>query len=240
MNSLRLSPSKTNGRRLLLWDIDGTLVSAGGISKRALVDALVEVFGTAGPVEEYEFSGKTDPQIVRELMRGAGKNDGEIDHRVADALALYRGYLQDSIRPEHVRAKPGIPPLLDRLAVAPGVTLALLTGNIEPCARFKLAPVDLNRHFPFGVYGSDHEDRYQLPALAVVRAQEAVGHRFSGKEIVVIGDSIHDVRCGRSLGVRSVAVASGVTAYETLAAENPDSLARDFSDAEAAIETILG
>jgi phosphoglycolate phosphatase-like HAD superfamily hydrolase len=226
--------------RLVLFDIDGTLLSAGAISARSLGEALLEVFGTNGYMDGYEYSGKTDPQIVRELMRGAGFADAEIDRRLPESLANYTVRLAQTLRPEHVRPKPGIAALVDTLAAAPDVTLGLLTGNLEPCARTKLAPLDLNEHFGFGAYGSDAEDRYQLPAVAVERALARTGQRFAGKSIVIVGDSIHDVRCGRSLGVRAVAVATGKTAISVLAAEDPDALVEDFADTQRSLHAILG
>ena len=136
--------------------------------------------------------------------------------------------------------KPGIPQLLARLAEEPRVTLALLTGNLERGARLKLEPPGFNRYFPFGAFGSDSEDRYRLPRVAVDRARERTGRAFAGKSVVIVGDSIHDVACGRSLGVRAVAVATGITSPERLAAERPDVLMTDFADTERAVEAILG
>jgi phosphoglycolate phosphatase len=227
-------------RRLVLFDIDGTLLSAGGISGRCLADALWEVFGTRGRLEGYDYSGKTDPLIVRELMTDAGFSHDDIDRRMPEVLALYERRLAAAIRPEHVTAKPGVDGLLAALAEESSVTLALLTGNLEPCARLKLAPLGANDRFAFGAFGSDHEDRRRLPPIAVSRAFAATGHRFAGKRIVVVGDSIHDVRCGRSLGVRAVAVASGRTSSAALAGEAPDALLPHLADTGAAVEAILG
>jgi phosphoglycolate phosphatase len=226
--------------RLVLFDIDGTLLSAGGVSSRALAEALVAVFGTAGPVDGYDFSGKTDPQIVRELMRSAGFEDATIEARRGETLALYRDRLLGVIRPEDVRAKPGVVRLVAALRDEARVTLGLLTGNLEPCARAKLEPLALNPHFRFGAYGSDHEERSCLPAIAVDRALEATGLRFLGKSVVVVGDSVHDVRCGKSLGVRAVAVATGRTPADVLAREQPDALLADCSDLQAALAAVLG
>jgi phosphoglycolate phosphatase len=133
-----------------------------------------------------------------------------------------------------------VAPLLDALAGRPEVTLALLTGNLEPTARLKLAPVDANRYFPFGAFGSDHEDRYQLPRVAQERARDAVGVLFEGRDIVIVGDSVHDVLCGRELGVRAVAVATGRTSPGRLAEAGPDALLPDFSDTAATVSAILG
>jgi phosphoglycolate phosphatase-like HAD superfamily hydrolase len=223
----------------VLFDIDGTLLSAGGVSARALVEALIRTFGAVGPLDGYDYSGKTDPQIVRELMRGAGFGDAEIAARRETALERYRSRLLELLRPEDVSALPGVGPLLEALAATRGVTLGLLTGNLEPCARAKLAPLDANRHFPFGAFGSDHEDRYRLPALAVARARALTGLEFLGKSVVIVGDSVHDVLCGRGLGVRAVAVATGRTPRQRLAAESPDALLDDFSETGVALRAIL-
>jgi phosphoglycolate phosphatase len=227
-------------RRLVLFDIDGTLLSAGGISARALSATLRESFGTEGDASTYDYSGKTDPQIVRELMRGAGFAEGEIDRHLPATLARYQERLLAWLRPEHVVAKPGVAPLLAALALDERVTLALLTGNLEPCARAKIGPLDANRYFPFGAYGSDHEDRYRLPAVALERGRTLAGVAFGGPDIVIVGDSVHDVLCGRSLGVRAVAVATGKTPASRLAEVAPHALLGDFMDTEAAVRAILG
>jgi phosphoglycolate phosphatase len=197
--------------RLVLFDIDGTLLSAGRVFRQALSEALLATFGVTGPIESFAFSGRTDPEIVRGLMRGAGFDDGAIDARLSEALESYAARLIPLLVPDAVTAKIGVPTLVERLADDSRVTLGLLTGNLEPCARAKLEPLALNDYFPFGAYGSDHEERRQLPAIAVERAFRETGRRFAGKAIVIVGDSIHDVRCGRHLGVRAVAVASGTT-----------------------------
>ncbi len=226
-------------KRLVLFDIDGTLLSAGGISARCLGEALLEVFGTKGPIEGYDYSGKTDPQIVRELMRGAGRSDAEVERKRPQALARYAERLRLALRPEHVRSKPGVIALLAALARDARVSLGLLTGNLEACARVKLAPLAVNGRFRFGAYGSDHEDRYLLPPVAVARAREATGLSFVGGEIVVVGDSIHDVLCGRSLGVRAVAVATGRTDLASLRAHAPSAALEDLSDTAQALAAIL-
>ena len=159
---------------------------------------------------------------------------------LSEALRLYLEELERGLVPGSVLPKPGISALLSRLSGQPGVTLALLTGNLECGARLKLAPPDYNRYFGFGAFGSDSEDRYALPRIAVDRALVHTGLRFGGKAIVVVGDSVHDVACGRSLGVRSVAVATGLTSLERLAAESPDALLSDFADTERSLAAILG
>jgi phosphoglycolate phosphatase-like HAD superfamily hydrolase len=227
-----------NGRRLVLFDIDGTLLSAGRASRDALVNALRTVHPHPLDLDRYEFSGKTDPQIIRELLEG--RLDGGLTPQLLScALDLYLENLEREIRPENVKLKPGVEALLARLSTEPVVTLGLLTGNLERGARIKLEPVGFNRYFPFGAFGSDHHDRYCLPAIAVARARQATGIDFHGKSIVVVGDSIHDVGCGRSLGVKTIAVSTGLTTAAALARERPDHLFESFTQTGSVAEAIL-
>ena len=233
-----------NGHRLVLFDIDGTLLSAGKVARDSILQALQNAFGwTAGPEHQdcgrYDFSGKTDPQIVRELCRDAVGHE-RFETGLPRALRMYLEELERQLTPETIVPKPGIPELLARLAAEPRVTLGLLTGNLEPGARLKLTPPGFNPYFPFGAFGSDSPDRYELPAIAVERAFAHSGRRFSGKSVVIVGDSVHDVACGRSLGVRAVAVATGITSLERLGAEKPDALFETFAETERAVEAILG
>ncbi len=236
--------TSNNGHRLVLFDIDGTLLSAGRVARDSILTSLETAFGWRATAEhqnreKYDFSGKTDPQIVRELVL-ADIGRERFDAGIASALRLYLEELERGLAPGTVVPKPGISPLLARLAAEPNVTLGLLTGNLEPGARLKLAPPDYNRYFPFGAFGSDSADRYELPSVAVDRALAHTGRRFEGKSIVIVGDSVHDVACGRTLGVRAVGVATGITSLERLGAESPDAMLADFSDTEQALRAILG
>src|SRR6476619_4827421 len=223
----------TNGTRLILFEIDGTLLSAGRAARESILAALRAVLGWDGTADGNDFSGKTDPQILRELVEesvGADRFQAEL----APVLDRYVEELRSRLRPEAVVPKPGVPELLERLAREPNVVLGLLTGNIERGARLKLDPPGFNRFFPFGAFGDDSADRYCLPAVAVARARERTGRDFAGESVVIIGDSVHDVGCGRPLGARTVAVATGPTSAERLAAERPNALFQDFSDVRAA------
>lgn len=234
----------SNGHRLVLFDIDGTLLSAGRVARDSILRALESAFGWRALSEhqnreKFDFSGKTDPQIVRELvLEDVGRE--RFDAGLARALGLYLEELERGLAPGTVVPKPGISALLGRLADETNVTLGLLTGNLEAGARLKLAPPDYNRYFPFGAFGSDSADRYELPRVAVDRALAHTGRGFAGKSIVIVGDSVHDVACGRALGVRSVGVATGITSLERLGVEKPDALLADFADTERALGAILG
>src|SRR5215831_1072754 len=232
----------SNGQRLVLFDIDGTLLSAGRVARDAILRSLKTSFDWAYTPDhedrgKFDFSGKTDPQIVRELVLGDVGHD-RFARDLDRALEVYLEELERQLLPGTVVPKPGIVELLRRLADEPRVTLGLLTGNLERGARLKLAPPGFNPYFPFGAFGSDSADRYELPPIAVERAFDRTGQRFEGKSVVIVGDSIHDVACGRSLGVRAVAVATGITSTERLAAEKPDAIFQDFSDTERAFDEI--
>ena len=229
----------TNGTRLILFDIDGTLLSAGRAARDSILAALDSVLQWKGSADGNDFSGKTDPQILRELVEETVGPD-RFDATLAEVLDCYVEELSKRLRPEAVVPKPGIPELLDRLAREPRVVLGLLTGNIERGARLKLQPPGFNRYFPFGAFGNDSADRYCLPSVAVARAREHTGRDFPPACVVVIGDSVHDVGCGRALGARTIAVATGPTPPEKLEAERPTALFSDFSDVEAATGAILG
>jgi phosphoglycolate phosphatase len=239
-----MGETSTNGRRLVLFDIDGTLLSAGRVARDAILRSLKTSFDWAYTPDhedrgQFDFSGKTDPQIVRELvLEDVGRE--RFERGLPRALELYLEELERQLLPGTVVPKPGIVALLERLASDPRVTLGLLTGNLERGARLKLAPPGFNRYFPFGAFGSDSADRYQLPPVAVERAHAHTGRRFAGKSVVIVGDSIHDVACGRALGVRAVAVATGITSPEMLAAEKPDALFESFVDTDRAYEAIVG
>lgn len=198
--------------KLVLFDIDGTLLSTDGAARRAFHAALLDVYGTAGPIASHAFAGKTDPQIARELLTLAGLERGDID---AGLAALWRNYLarlSDELRaPGHrTEVMPGVEPLLRRLEASRAeVAVALLTGNIEPGASLKLGSCGLGERFDFGAFGSDDERRDRLPAIAVSRARRRTGRDFGGADVVVLGDTPSDVSCGRGIGCRAAAVATG-------------------------------
>src|SRR5260370_38832975 len=193
----------SNGHKLVLFDIDGTLLSAGRAALESIRSALQAVYGWSGSGEGHDFSGKTDPQIVRELIAEAvGGERCEAD--LERALEAYLSELDRRLVPELVVAKPGIGELLRRLAAEPRVTLGLLTGNLERGARMKLAFPRFNPDFPFGAFGSDSPDRYRLPPIALERAPSHCGRDFSGKSVVTLPPSLPDLPSGKHPAVTSV------------------------------------
>ena len=227
-------------RRLVLFDIDGTLITDGGAARDAFAAALALVYGYEGDVNRYDFSGRTDPQITHMVLRDAGLAPETIDARLPDLWREYLHRLERNTTNGRVRALPGMKPLLESLASNDRVTLALLTGNIEAGARLKLAPPALNEYFPFGAFGSDSADRQKLPPIAVERASAIDGYRFTGADVVILGDSIYDVRCGVPYEATTIAIASGKTKAETLRAENPTHFFDSAEDTHALLEASLG
>lgn len=227
-------------QRLVLFDIDGTLITDGGAAREAFAEALRGVYGYRGDVNQYDFSGRTDPQIAFMLLRDEGFADDAIEARLGEFWQRYLVALERNVTSDRVRALPGITPLLDALADVEHVTLALLTGNIERGARLKLAPPGFNDFFPFGAFGSDSPDREKLPPIAVERATKANGRRFAREDIVIIGDSIYDVRCGVPHNATTIAVASGKTPAGKLRGENPTHFFDTVEDLDAVLGAILG
>ena len=211
--------------RLILFDIDGTLLTAGGAPRRAFRRALIEHFGTDGDEARTDFSGKTDPEIVYELMGRAGFGDDRIEARIGALFDHYLDELERELEGEagH-RLHPGAAEVVEALAADPRVVLGLVTGNVERGARLKLERFDLWRHFAVGAYGSDDRLRDRLPGIAIERASRLTGRRFSGRDAVVVGDTPADIRCARAAGAMAVAVATGRPTRAELAACGPDLL----------------
>ena len=227
-------------RRLVLFDIDGTLITDGGAARDSFSTALGQVYGYRDDVGRYDFSGRTDPQIAFMVLRDAGIGEDEIAEKLPLLWEAYLAGLERNVTDGRVRALPGIAELVEELSQHEDVTLGLLTGNLERGARLKLAPAGLNRYFPFGAFGSDSAKREELPPIAVERASRIDGHRFHGEDVVIIGDSIYDVRCGVPHGATTIAVASGKTSAETLRAEKPRHLFESAEDLGGMLKAILG
>jgi phosphoglycolate phosphatase-like HAD superfamily hydrolase len=228
-------------RRLVLFDIDGTLLSTNGAARRAFERGLLQVYGTTGPLATHPFDGKTDPQIARELLSLAGLNDPAIEAGFSD---LWTAYLQELVRelavPGHVTTLyPGVLALLDALQRRADICMALLTGNIAQGAALKLQAAGIADYFAFGAFGSDCEQRHGLPAIAVERAHVRTGRRFQGRAVVVIGDTPDDVACGQALGVFTIAVATGRHSRAELLDAGADVALTDLADTSGVVHLLL-
>jgi phosphoglycolate phosphatase len=226
--------------KLVLFDIDGTLVNCGPQVRPLFASALEEVFGTTGDVDGYNFAGRTDPRIVIDLMTAAGFSPEEALAGLPKVRDLYLARLELSLERQGMTLLPAVEELLGRLAARDDVILALLTGNWEPGARTKLSRFDLNRFFDFGAFGCDGIDRTELPPVALARAARVAGRRFDPEETLIVGDSVHDISCGQAHGIPVLAVATGRTRPEALREARPDWLIADLREAAGAVPWLAG
>lgn len=226
--------------KLILFDIDGTILWTSGAGRRAMEAALHEHFGAIGP-ESYRYDGKTDIQIVRESMREVGVQDDDIDTRLDAVMASYLTRLVHELQSPETRLRryDGVMELLDALEAREDRVLGLLTGNLVDGATHKLRAVGVEpTRFRLGAYGSDHEHRHELPAIAVRRARESLGVTIPGHQVVIIGDTPADIHCGRPIGARAIGVATGHYSVEDLRAHQPVAVFADLTDTTAVMRAI--
>jgi phosphoglycolate phosphatase-like HAD superfamily hydrolase len=227
--------------RLVLFDIDGTLLNSGGMGRVAMQSALKQIFGSPGD-PSYRYDGKTDKQIVRDTMRLEGHSDEHIDARMQQMIALYLEGLREGASSGKFNVRPleGVLEILAELEKRDEVILGLLTGNVEPGARIKLKAAGINPDiFRVNAFGSDHEHRPELPGIAQRRAGETLGLNIAGDRLVVIGDTPADIECGRSIGAKAIGVASGHYTVEQLEAHKPYAAFPSLKNTQQVLEKIL-
>ena len=223
---------------LLLFDIDGTLVSTGLAGGDAMGRAFEEIHGVADAFAGIEMSGKTDPAILREAWEGAGIAEAERDLQAFHDC--YVGHLKDTLsesdRDRHL--KPGLPGLLDAVARQSDVVLGLLTGNFVTGAQLKLESFGVLHYFRVGAYGSDNEDRKALVPVARLRARQFCVTYIAPERTFVIGDTPRDIECAKAHDVKAVAVATGNYSMDDLRAHQPDLCFADLGDQRAVLEAL--
>jgi phosphoglycolate phosphatase-like HAD superfamily hydrolase len=226
-------------RRLVLFDIDGTLVR-GRAARKAFEIALEAAYGTAGAIDAHDFSGKTDPQIARELISATGLDPAGVAAGLPLVWERYLAELEARLPGEPMRVLPGVPALLDALDASGEAALGLVTGNVIGGARLKLGSVGLFDRFRVGGFGSDDEVRNHLPRIAIDRARAAWQKDFERADVWIVGDTPLDVACARHEGVRALAVATGRHPADELRACGAEVVVEDLSDVPAAVRTLLG
>ena len=222
--------------RLLLFDIDGTLVNTGGAGVESLKMTVRNRFRTEDDLRDIEIAGKTDRAIIRDILCKY-----QVDPTEENITSFAREYIDGlplCLSRTRGRVLPGIQQVLERLKPQPHIVLALLTGNLQEGARLELQHYGLWDFFEFGAFADDHYDRNQLGAFARKRAQLKHGHDFDAADIDVIGDTNHDIACGKAFGARTIAVATGSWSRERLQGCAPDFWFDDFSDADDVIEKL--
>jgi phosphoglycolate phosphatase len=230
--------------RLVLWDVDGTLLHGGDAATRAFDVAVERVIGRSAGGHGVRMSGKTDPQIALEILAFAEIAEGEAHGHLPLVLEHLEHELAAAIHhlPEHGRVMPGVAELLQRLHLDPDVISSVLTGNIEPNGRLKVAAFGLDRWLDLdvGAYGSDDHDRNKLVpiALAKLAAQRAITLRAA--DLWVVGDTPRDLECARAGGARCLLVGTGRFPTGELRALGPDAAVDDLSDVDAIYDLLTG
>ncbi len=231
--------------KLVLFDIDGTLLWTDGAGRRAVQRALVAEAGTAGPIDSYRFDGKTDPQIITDLLRLGGYPDPARPEVVAAVSARYLQFLAEELEgaPGATRLLPGVTDLLAALVpheVAGRAAVGLLTGNLAAGAALKLRSGGLDpSRFAVGAYGSDSASRADLPAIAVRRASAARGRAFVGRDVAILGDTPADVTCASGIGAAAIGVATGYYDAAALRGAGATMVFESLADTAAVLEVLF-
>ena len=247
-SSFILPPSSFNlphsSLRILLWDIDGTLIRSlrVGAFKDYTIPVLEAVFGTAGRLPEMKVSGMTDLQIVAEALRHEGFTHEHIRERIDDLRTLYMEAMRTATKNGHqfFELLPGVRETLQAIADHPRYHSALLTGNIEPAAHLKMELMGLSEFFDLpGAFGDESHDRRDLPWLAVKRIRRHLNLELEPHQFIVIGDTPNDIDCGKHFGARVVAVATGrLFSAQDLLEHEPDALLPDLSNVDHVMQTL--
>ena len=239
-------PSSLSSLRILLWDIDGTLIHSlrRGAFKDYTIPMLEEVFGTAGRLPEMIVSGMTDLQIVGEALKHEGFTQADIFERVDHLRESYMAAMRKATGngEEFFQVLPGVRETLQAVHEHPRYRSALLTGNIEQAAHLKMELVGLSKFFDLpGAFGDESHDRRDLPALAYERIRKQLQLDLAREQFIVVGDTPNDIDCAKHFGARSLAIGTGrLYGKDELLACNPDALLPDLSNPELVMQTLAG
>jgi phosphoglycolate phosphatase len=229
-------------RSVILWDIDGTLITGGPVTRRSFDLAIASAVGREPGEHGVSFGGKTDPEIALEILASLAVSEDDARGRlpaVLEALEREMGVAVDQLRREG-SILPGVRPLLERLHRKPGVLQTVLTGNVEANARLKVSAFGLDEFLDLevGAYGSDDEDRTMFVPLALWKLQSLRGVEIRPWRVWVVGDTVRDLACARAGGARCLLVATGTFGYEELLRLGADAVLPDLSDVDAAVRLL--
>ena len=226
----------TTNKRLLLFDIDGTLIHSAGAGVQSLKLTLAERFAIKDDLQDIEIAGMTDSGIVISILKK--HKIPETHENVSAFLDSYVHFLSQELPRRKGTLLPGVLELLERLKSRPHLVLALLTGNVSRGAQLKLEHYGVWHFFEFGAFADDHHDRNKLGGFAQTRAREKHGREFSPEETDVIGDTPRDIACGKAFGARTIAIATGTWSRADLAKHQPNFLFDDLSNVDEVIRTL--
>lgn len=219
-----------NDAKLILFDIDCTLLWTRGAGREAMRYAMLEIYGTNAGIDQHTFGGKTDWQCLSELLTPQGFTPQQIEARMAEYDVAMGRHLATVIRDFEVTACPAALELVDELHHRPDTHLALVTGNCRSSAPVKLQAVGINPAlFPVGAYGSEALERDHLPPLAVARAIDHYRQQYAPQQVIVVGDTPADVQCARAIGAVAVAVRTGFCQPGELETSAPDVILDDLT-----------
>lgn len=207
---------------LFLWDIDGTLITVGGAGERALVHAINDHFGIDGDLKGIDYAGRTDRMISRMLHDYYGIE--KTDKSLQGFLDSYLFHLEKEMKHTKMHVVDGITAILDEIKTQPQYSQGLLTGNLKKGAEIKLLHFDLLHYFPFGVFSDFGVNRNELASFALEEAHKATGLPFTPEHTYVIGDTPHDIECGKYINAKTIGVATGRFTTDQLKESQPDFL----------------
>lgn len=217
-------------KRLILFDIDGTLVKTYGAGREATRLAMLEIFGTSTQVEKHRFGGKTDWLTLIELLRDEGHDEDSVEPYLEKYTEAAGRHIEAIIDDFPAESCPGSIDLVTELRTRASVCLGVVTGNVATTAPVKLRASGFDpAWFPVGAFGNEAVDRNDLPQIAIERANRHFGHTFTGSDVVVIGDTVADITCARAVGAVAVGVLTGFESPDALAAAQPDHLLTDLT-----------
>ena len=236
MNQRNAGDGDASRKKLLLFDIDGTLLTSGGAGEQALRLAVKDQFAVDDDLKGIEIAGRTDSGIARQIFQKY-----RVEVSAENLAAFFDAYLRHLVHllPRTTgRLLPGILPLLEALQQRDDVVLGLLTGNLARGAELKLTHYGIWDYFAFGAFADDHHDRNELGRFACARALEKAGCEFPPEQIFVLGDTPHDVACARAIGAHAIAIATGSCSRAQLAAAGADFIFDDVSDVEKVLRLL--
>ncbi|MBU4350989.1 HAD hydrolase-like protein [Candidatus Parcubacteria bacterium] len=227
-----------NKNKLVLFDIDGTLIKKGNKKHTLSFSyAFEKVYGIDASIDIIDHSGKSDKQVILEVLKKKGTSEQRIRSKIDEAMKEMAVFYEKNIIGDKLYLLDGVEELLRKLEKN-GVLLGLVTANLEPIARAKLKNVNLNDYFKLGGFGGEDENRTNLVKIAIKRAED--NFRFkSDKNIFVVGDTPRDVISGKEAGVRTIAVTTGKYSKEELKVENPDFIFENLTYGKEILKAIV-
>ena len=227
-------------KKLVLFDIDGTMIYPGNGAKRALSKVIFKQFGIKVNVTYGNTAGRTDRWIIKDIVKRAGVNNCLIDEKMNDVINDYLILIKEEYNKENdAKIFPGVVEVLEELSKNENIYLSLMTGNMEKGARIKLSPFGINKYFPFGAFGEDAIYRDELAEVAVKKAKDLYGISFYGSNLVIIGDTANDVLCGKKFNARSIAIVRRPEYLEEIRKAKPDYLFTGFEETDKVLNAIL-